>query len=625
ATAGSLRVEANSRERFVEQLHELKTTGGSSDLLAALFTAVHAETQPTLSRRRIVLVSDGQSADWMLDDRASWERFHDTLKTVAVPTDLEIVELSGESVQQSNLAVQDVRSSRVSVGVDQMLMFSAQIVNHGNSTLTPRSVTWTIGDQMMLQSDVPALEGGATRDVYWRHSFSEPGSYAITCRVDADDELQADNDVTTIIEVVERIPVLLTESRPDLAEMQRDAFFVQAALGWIDGQPLEERSVHAPRSIDPDELSFIDLSDQHAVVIPNFQSLSQEAVERLQQFVYDGGGLWIALGPRTDAEAFNQFLFAEGNGLAPLELDRIREQANEEEGLSGTRINPFQKEHPATSHLTDSQKLDTGDVTVTRRWRFVPPPEGEATSVLLSLTDGEPLAVEKYHGRGRVIVQAIPLRMQWSDLARSQAFVVMTQEWLSYLTQPKAVQRNLSPGDPIVIEQPDEGLRNAILNTPQGDEIELTADVRGDRVVFQSGRTALPGEYTLELGTSGEKIPFYVRRNIAESDLTPLSAQDRELFSGLTGLRQGRTKAGFHGTTQSEPVWPMLLILLTGLIAAELILSGIIARERFGSEPIAESSEQSGAFANPFASEPSEPKQRQSSIQPAEEQVGASR
>ncbi|HUG19079.1 MAG TPA: BatA domain-containing protein, partial [Planctomycetaceae bacterium] len=185
ATAGSLRVEADSRERFVEQLHELKTTGSSSDLLAALFTAVHAETQPTLSRRRIVLVSDGQSADWMLDDRASWERFRETLNTAAVPTDLEIVELSGESVQQSNLAVQEVRSSRVSVGVDQMLMFSAHIVNHGNSTLTPRSVTWTIGDQTMLQSDVPALEGGATRDVYWRHSFSEPGSYAITCRVDA--------------------------------------------------------------------------------------------------------------------------------------------------------------------------------------------------------------------------------------------------------------------------------------------------------------------------------------------------------------------------------------------------------------------------------------------------------
>ncbi|HSG72915.1 MAG TPA: hypothetical protein VLA12_21055, partial [Planctomycetaceae bacterium] len=88
---------------------------------------------------------------------------------------------------------------------------------------------------------------------------------------------------------------------------------------------------------------------------------------------------------------------------------------------------------------------------------------------------------------------------------------------------------------------------------------------------------------------------------------------------------QDRTNAGFHGTTQSEPVWPMLLILLTSLIAGELILSGIIARERFGSEPIAESSERSGAFANPFASEPAEPKQRQSSIQPVEEIVGANR
>jgi hypothetical protein len=283
------------------------------------------------------------------------------------------------------------------------------------------------------------------------------------------------------------------------------------------------------------------------------------------------------------------------------------------------RINPFQKEHPATAHLTDTQKLDTGDVTVNRRWRFLPAPEGQATSVLLSLTDGEPLAVEKYFGRGRVIVQSIPLRMQWSDLARSQAFVVMTQEWMSYLTQPRSVQHNLTPGEPIVVERPDEGLRNAILNTPQGDEVELTADVRGDRVVFQSGRTALPGHYSLELGTAGEEIPFHVQRDDAESDLTPLSAEERQLFAELTGLQQDRTDAGFHGTTQSEAVWPLLLMLLIGLIAGELILSGMISRERFGSDPIAESSGQINSTFGTIMAEPSPPQPRPTRSRQSEE------
>jgi hypothetical protein len=624
ATAGSLRVEAGSREQLTDQLHGLETAGGSSDLLAALFTAAQAERPPTLDSRRIVLVTDGQATDWNLDDEITWRRFRETLKSAPLPTDLEIIELSGEEEPRNNLAVQNLRGSRAVAGVGQAVTLSAQVVNRGNGASSPETVQWSIGDETPLENDVPPIEGGNTYDVLFQHSFSEPGSYAVVCRLKADDALGADNEATTIIEVVESVPVLLTESSPHLAEMQRDAFFVGAALGWIDGGPLGERSVYSPRLIDPEDLSFMELSDQHAVVIPNFQSLSQEAALRLEEFVNRGGGLWIALGPRTDAESFNQFFFAEGNGLSPLAIDRISEQTDSAGETSGIGINPFQREHPATAHLTDSQKLDTGDITVESRWRFRPAPEGRETSVLLSLTDGEPLAVEKYYGRGRVIVQAVPLRMQWSDLARSQAFVVMMQEWMSYLTAPRAVQHNLAPGEPIIVERPDEGLSSAILNTPQGDEVELTANIREGRVVFQSGRTALPGDYTLELGTAGEIIPFHVRRDEAESDLTPLSADERKLFAELTGLQQDETADGFHGTTQSEPVWPLLLILMIGLMAGELILSGIISRERFGSNPIAESAGLAGNAASSIATEPSQPEPRRTKIREVQEEAKAS-
>ncbi len=50
-------------------------------------------------------------------------------------------------------------------------------------------------------------------------------------------------------------------------------------------------------------------------------------------------------------------------------------------------------------------------------------------SVLLGLSSGEPLAIEKSVGQGRVIVMGLPLMLRdWSDLARSQAYVVMVQD-----------------------------------------------------------------------------------------------------------------------------------------------------------------------------------------------------
>jgi hypothetical protein len=612
-TTGSLRIDTESQKLVEDQLQELRPTNGTSDLLSALFTAVQAEVQPTHKRRHIVLLTDGQAADWSTSDDSGWERFRDVLKTAPVPTRLDVVEVGQASKQAGNLAVNSIRSSRTVVGVGQPFTLTAQIQNYGRNPSSACEAVWSIGQEQQHESQVPDLEASAVHDVVWKHSFSRTGVYALSCQVDASDELAPDNQATVVVEVVEQVPVLLVESARDLAEMQQDSFFVQAALGWVDGEPLGEREVHVPEQVHPDQLDRMDLSSQRAVVIPNLTELSPAAMNQLHEFVDNGGGLWIALGPRTDVETFNQYLFADGNGLSPLAIDRIvaeePAEPNPDEPARRTTIDPFMQNHPATAELSDNEQLDIADVSVSRRFRFVAPPEGEDVSVLLSLTNGEPLAVEKYLGRGRIIVQAIPLRLQWSELARSQAFVVMVHDWLAYLTQPRATRHNLSPGDPITVHLADTEARDATLKTPHGDEIELTADPAGDGVVFRSSRTILPGDYSLEFGLSGDRIPFQVQRDPQESDLAPLTTADNELLAELTGLSTSSSTTALSGTNQNEPLWPTLLMILVGLIAAELLLSGMISRERFGTSSIAETSENPAASAmdlpTAFSSQPS--------------------
>ena len=46
--------------------------------------------------------------------------------------------------------------------------------------------------------------------------------------------------------------------------------------------------------------------------------------------------------------------------------------------------------------------------------------------------------------------------------------------------------------------------------------------------------------------------------------------------------------------THRDPVWPTLLMLLIGFMSVELVLSGMISRERFGVEAIPETVEQTG-------------------------------
>jgi Aerotolerance regulator N-terminal/von Willebrand factor type A domain len=601
ATPGSVRVDADTSAILADRLRELRSTNGRSDLLSALFTAVQAEVQPAQKQRRIVLLTDRQRSDWSLDDEAGWKRLREVLHSAPVPTYLEVVDLNAADDDAGNIAIDHVHSNRTVVGIDEPFTLTARIRNYGRAMTTTSPVVWTIGKDELQESLCPALAEGQSQDVVWKHSFSETGVYSISCRVDADDELAPDNRATVVVEVVDSVPVFVVESAPNLAETQRDGFFVEAALGWIDGEPLAAKGVQEPTVVAPEDLARFDVTDPRAVIIPNLQSIDEEAARLLEEFVLNGGGLWIALGPRTDVEAYNQLLFADGNGLAPLAVDDMTDEEQR------TTIDPFATEHPANSELADHDRLDLADVSISRRFRFVPPPEGEPVSELLSLSNGEPLAVEKYFGRGRVIVQSIPLRLQWSELARSQAFVVMVRDWLDYLTQPRATRYNLSPGDPISIHFADADMREATLSTPQGDEIELTADTASDGVVFRSSRTILPGDYSLTIGLSGDIIPFHVNRDPLESSLTPLTAADREMLDDLAGLSQSIASAALSGTSQNEPLWPTLLIILIAVMAAELLLSGMIARERFGSDPISESSElvaSMAATSSPFGDAP---------------------
>lgn len=595
ALGGSMRVDSGFRDAISDELRELQPTHGQSDLLSALFTAVQAEIGPTQHERRIVLLTDGQGSDWSIADDAGWKRFREVLRSATIPTQLDVVELDNNSKPASNLAINNIHASRTVTGVNKSFRLTAQIHNYGRQSSNPCTATWIIDGAEEHTSPVPGLDSGGVHEITWKYSSAQTGVYAVSCVIDSNDELAPDNQATVVVEVVDEVPVVLVESAPDLAEMQRDAFFVQAALGWLDDESFDERGVHAPTLMEPARLERSDVQSYRAVVVPNLTVLSEEVVEKLHHYVAAGGGLWIGLGPRTDIEAFNQHFFADGDGLAPLAVDRIIDErpsiTDVEQRAQTTRIDPFLKEHPATAELADTDRLDTGDVSVSRRFRFIPPPEGEDVSVLLGLTNGEPLAVENYVGHGRVIVQAVPLRLQWSELARSQAFVVMVQDWLSYLTQPQATRHNLSPGDPLSVHLADASQRNATLHTPHGDSIELTADAAGDGVVFRSSRTILPGNYTLELGAAGDGIPFHVNRDASESDLTSLTTADRQLLAEVSGLSRTAGSQAISVTNQTDPLWPLLLMMLVVLIAAELLLSGIISRERFGSDPIAETTE----------------------------------
>ncbi len=576
-------------------LDAIPATESRGDLLAALVTAVQAERDPLVAQRRILVLTDGQAVDWNTSDDSGWQQLRELVTASSIPIALDIERLGDTTQLPQNVAINRLRATRTVVGIDQPLTITAEIQNYGIAPTTSGTLTFRVGDDVLLSDPLPSIEPSAVVEMTCKNGFSTLGIHRVVCQLETADQFVPDNQDVLIVEVRDEIPVLIVESAGDTEDVEQDAFFVQAALGWIDGERVDQTSVFVPKTVSLLQLTRMDLAPFHAVIVPHLTDLPDEVIQSLREYVADGGGLWLAVGPRTDVDRFNRRWFEEHDGLVPMALDRIVEEAADAERR--TLLNPVGSTHPAMQELVDQRKLDTGDIAVTRRFRFTPLPEEHEVSVLLTLSNGAPVVVEKRVGRGRVIVQGVPLRLQWSDLVRSQAFVVLVQEWLSYLTQPRATRHNLSPGEPMTFTIAGTESTSATLITPSKVEVEITADLIGNSAVFRTSRTGLPGDYALEVGLSGDQIPFHVHRDAAESNLTPLASPDEQRIVGVFTQRMPPTGESSASLGTTDPLWPALWMLLIGLLLGELFLASSLSRKRFGSAGVTDFAEPSAVGA----------------------------
>ncbi|MCG6155916.1 BatA domain-containing protein [Rubinisphaera margarita] len=586
-TTEPIRLDQSSRKMLSDLLAEQLPSAGQSDHLAALFSAVQAPIEQGQQSRRILLYSDAQSADWESVTDDSWGDLQAAWQQTTIPLEFEQIDMDAGSLQSSNVAIDRLQTQRFVVGENDTVPMVAQLHNYGESSTESTQLRWLINGETVYEEEVPSLVGEVSHDALFRHTFSEVGQYVVTCRISGSDSLAADDENSAVIQVIREVPILVVDEQQEFAELQQEAYFVQAALGWKYGEPLQQHTVYTPRVVATEELPQLNLNDFHAVVIPSFHKLDVQTVRQLESFVAAGGGLWIGLGPRTEIDQFNNYLHADGYGLAPLPIQQLKladiAVPDDSDRAAALRIRLDSDDHPATRTFV-RQDLDLSDILIDQYFQFESTAITDTSSVLFALNSGQPLMVERFYGQGRVVVQSVPLHLQWSSLARSQSFVVLVQDMLGYLSEPKTSRFNLQPGEPIAYKLPDAEVLNATLETPLGDEVSLSAEPWGEGVQFRSSRTALPGEYLLQTGLPGGPIPFLVNRHPSESNLQSVGPEQIARLQELNTLPQQIIESEAVQPGQQTPVWSVLFLAMIALLSGELILSGMMSRERFGTK-----------------------------------------
>jgi hypothetical protein len=590
ATAEDVAADGGGRRQLREIVEGVEPSLGAADLLGSLQAAVHLQSTGELVGRRIVVITDSQAGSWRTDAKAAWQQLAEARKAARFPIAIEVIDCSQAGGDLDNVAVTEITAVQALVRPGEAIELTAHVSNFGEIASGETSIEWLVGNKVVGETEVEALEPKGQTGVATTVRLEEAGVHYLAGRIKVRDQLPLDQSAGLVVEVAERIPVLFVHGGIDESLSVGPVELFSSALGYRDGEPGEWHSLFEPEVVAPAALAERPLTNYRAIVINGGADVQSEAIESLEEYVRGGGGLWLTLGEGIDRDSFTRNWYVDGDGLSPLPIESL--EVIEDLDQVAATIHPPAREHIATAQLANTTQLDIDEARVRQRWQFGSrPASAPAVSVLLESGNGRPLVVENYVGQGRVLVQAFPLDLDWSDLPKLKAFVVMVQDWLSYITAPRTARYNLAPGNSILAAAPAEELgANAKVITPRGREMDLVPLESGSGSVFRFSQTAVPGLYRVRFIADGgvvQEVPYYVARDPRESDLTPLTDAERLgvlASADVAFAGEGATSAASVAAMapREEPVWGALLVALVALLAGELLLANRLSRQRHG-------------------------------------------
>jgi len=585
-TPVAIPVNANVKREICARLEKLTPSLGAADMLRCAQEAVAAEPANEQASRLVVLLTDGQSYGWRTASPGAWRDVHNKVRQMPIPAELRVVLVDRGTQAVKNVSAESLTASRALAAAGDDVVLTAEMKNTGQRAMPASLVTWRQDGQSLGVTSMPALDPQQATTVSMKCSFDSPGVYELTCTVDQTDDLTADNTARFVVEVTDQAAILVLDGAETADILRSQTAYILACLGSADSSgQWDQASVFRAKVVRAAALASQTFADFRCIVLADPPPLPEAVTARLAEYVRAGGGLWIALGQRTDPDAFNRTFY--GQGLSPLPLGRPVGDADDRERFEV--IHPPTTRHPATLLLGDTKRLDLDRAGIYRRHLFADTQSYKNVSVLLRAGAGSPLVVEKSLGKGRIIVQAVPLGARWTSLPTCQAFVVMVHEWLWYLVEPTVPQWNLNPGDALTVSFPAGTWRaQAKVDTPRGAPIELTGLRQNGRTVYSFTKALWAGPYRLILktddGATGT-MPFHVRRDVAESDLTSLSPPQIQALAATGGLQfvsNPLSPAAGEQAQALQPIWTWLLVALLVVMLMEMLLACRLTRRRLG-------------------------------------------
>jgi hypothetical protein len=542
-TPAPVEITETNRAALRSMLATIQPTLGGSDIPLAIGEALASPSDR--AQRRIVIVSDATERPWHADDAARWASLARAAKDVPIESAPPIP--APDPATLRNLSLDRLTPEHDTIVAGDEALLTAEIRNRSMQPSDAAEISWRLDGREVARGALPRLEANAATTLEFALPIPQAGSFVASCAILGEDDLPLDNSASAAIRAMDELPILIVESEPDRAR------FLTAALAG---------SVFRARVIAPSEFPALELRPFVCLIFGNFPPPAAEAITRLTAHVANGAGIWLALGEQTDPALFNR-LHA---GLSPCDLAPAVGDLSE----FGARWRVLLPDapHPATMLLRDTARLDLDAARVARHLALAEPRPPHLTA-LLTLESQAPLVIEHTFGRGRVLLQTVPLDRSWSNLPILQSYVPIVREFAWWLAQGRVSARHVAPGETlrVPVEAPSAPFT---VRLPDGS----THSDAAQQFVARFSSTSMPGIYDIESGAQRHEY-FSVARAPEESDLAPMRPETRALLA-----ERGVNVDGQFGAKASKPIAAHLLALALGLFVAEALLAWLLGRQR---------------------------------------------
>jgi hypothetical protein len=518
----------------------------------------------------VYFISDFQKSEWQQPSAELLE----TIKELQKKTDVIFVNAGDD--ETSNLSVEEVRCLQEAVKVNEPVFFAVKIKNHGTDDVPEAPVYFSVNKQVSETMSV-SVPAGQTSQLIFKTTVDAPGYHSAGIRIGVDANEQ-DNTGFAHFKAFEALKVLVLQSFTPSTIDEKRSLFWDFAMNPYPGASQSENALYKFSWSSAQALSSEDLAQYSFIILDNVPALTSTENKFLEDYVSQGGGVLINLGPNVDVENYNAVLHNDGKGLMawPLMDTAIEEK---EEGKS-LNVEIENSKHGIWSFTDDTE---IAGFRLKKTYGFLKLKSERAFSLMKLRTDGDERSViaSFQFNKGRVVVVGTTSGMEWNNMAQLPTFLPFCRRVSSWLMEKNFGERTQQIGSGIYEELPEDKTRASWeLISPSGVKESLIADISAGKPYLNVSSFKEAGVYSLkESGLSDVRL-ISVNRDNSESDVTSMTSDELKDTYGKMGVIVTDVKGlSTLTTTASASEISVLLLLLAALCwLGENILAAVISR-----------------------------------------------